>query len=72
MLMYGLTTERIYVVDSCKKSFVCLFQSRKEILKIHTRQWKPAPSEEFLEELAEKCVGEKMDGWMDRQTTMSI
>ncbi|XP_037831827.1 ATPase family AAA domain-containing protein 2 isoform X2 [Kryptolebias marmoratus] len=32
-------------------------ESRKEILKIHTRQWKPPPSEEFLDELAEKCVG---------------
>uniref|UniRef100_A0A3Q1ISA2 ATPase family AAA domain-containing protein 2 n=1 Tax=Anabas testudineus TaxID=64144 RepID=A0A3Q1ISA2_ANATE len=32
-------------------------ESRKEILKIHTRQWKPAPSEDFLDELAEKCVG---------------
>ncbi|XP_056254447.1 ATPase family AAA domain-containing protein 2-like isoform X1 [Seriola aureovittata] len=32
-------------------------ESRKEILKIHTRQWKPPPSEGFLEELAEKCVG---------------
>ncbi|XP_071355608.1 ATPase family AAA domain-containing protein 2-like isoform X2 [Trachinotus anak] len=32
-------------------------ESRKEILKIHTRQWNPPPSEGFLEELAEKCVG---------------
>ncbi|KAM9339815.1 ATPase family AAA domain-containing protein 2-like [Symphorus nematophorus] len=32
-------------------------ESRKEILKIHTRQWKPPPSEGFLDELAEKCVG---------------
>ncbi|XP_037549408.1 ATPase family AAA domain-containing protein 2 [Nematolebias whitei] len=32
-------------------------ESRKEILKIHTQQWKPPPSEEFLDELAEKCVG---------------
>ncbi|XP_051246573.1 ATPase family AAA domain-containing protein 2-like isoform X2 [Dicentrarchus labrax] len=32
-------------------------ESRKEILKIHTRQWKPPPSEDFLDELAEKCVG---------------
>ncbi|XP_076611159.1 ATPase family AAA domain-containing protein 2-like isoform X1 [Chaetodon auriga] len=32
-------------------------ESRKEILKIHTRQWKPPPSEDFLGELAEKCVG---------------
>ncbi|KAM9737810.1 ATPase family AAA domain-containing protein 2-like [Menidia menidia] len=32
-------------------------ESRREILKIHTRQWKPPPSEDFLEELAEKCVG---------------
>ncbi|XP_028255391.1 ATPase family AAA domain-containing protein 2-like [Parambassis ranga] len=32
-------------------------ESRKEILRIHTRQWKPAPAESFLDELAEKCVG---------------
>uniref|UniRef100_UPI0037E9202F ATPase family AAA domain-containing protein 2-like n=1 Tax=Semicossyphus pulcher TaxID=241346 RepID=UPI0037E9202F len=32
-------------------------ESRKEILKIHTLQWKPPPSEDFLDELAEKCVG---------------
>ncbi|KAM4725926.1 ATPase family AAA domain-containing protein 2-like [Anableps anableps] len=31
--------------------------SRKEILKIHTWQWKFPPSEDFLDELAEKCVG---------------
>lgn len=28
-----------------------------DILKIHTKQWTPPPSESFLEELAEKCVG---------------
>ncbi|KAM6974318.1 ATPase family AAA domain-containing protein 2-like [Tautogolabrus adspersus] len=32
-------------------------ESRKEILKIHTMRWKPPPSEDFLDELAEKCVG---------------
>ncbi|KAJ8000138.1 hypothetical protein DPEC_G00201730 [Dallia pectoralis] len=32
-------------------------ESRKDILKIHTRQWDPAPSDPFLEELADKCVG---------------
>ncbi|KAM7373665.1 hypothetical protein PAMP_008501 [Pampus punctatissimus] len=32
-------------------------ESRKEILKIHTRQWNPPPSEDFLDELAERCVG---------------
>lgn len=32
-------------------------KARREILKIHTRQWTPPPSEAFLEELAEKCVG---------------
>ncbi|XP_066547443.1 ATPase family AAA domain-containing protein 2 isoform X3 [Amia ocellicauda] len=31
--------------------------ARKEILKIHTRQWSPQPSDDFLEELADKCVG---------------
>uniref|UniRef100_A0A8D2IPH4 ATPase family AAA domain-containing protein 2 n=1 Tax=Varanus komodoensis TaxID=61221 RepID=A0A8D2IPH4_VARKO len=31
--------------------------ARREILKIHTREWSPKPSEMFLEELAEKCVG---------------
>ncbi|XP_078146321.1 ATPase family AAA domain-containing protein 2-like [Centroberyx gerrardi] len=32
-------------------------EARGEILKIHTRQWEPAPSEAFLDELAERCVG---------------
>ncbi|XP_074539836.1 ATPase family AAA domain-containing protein 2 isoform X2 [Halichoeres trimaculatus] len=32
-------------------------EARRDILKIHTRQWTPPPSETFLEELAEKCVG---------------
>lgn len=32
-------------------------EARKDILKIHTRQWTPSPSDIFLEELAEKCVG---------------
>lgn len=32
-------------------------EARREILKIHTRQWSPLPSEDFLDELAEKCVG---------------
>ncbi|XP_074941848.1 ATPase family AAA domain-containing protein 2 isoform X2 [Phalacrocorax aristotelis] len=32
-------------------------EARKEILKIHTRDWTPKPSATFLEELAEKCVG---------------
>ncbi|XP_030597491.1 ATPase family AAA domain-containing protein 2-like isoform X2 [Archocentrus centrarchus] len=32
-------------------------EARKEILKIHTQQWKPPPSEDFLDQLAEKCVG---------------
>ncbi|KAL2084285.1 hypothetical protein ACEWY4_019803 [Coilia grayii] len=31
--------------------------ARRDILKIHTRQWNPQPSEAFLEELADKCVG---------------
>lgn len=31
--------------------------ARKEILKIHTRDWNPKPSDAFLQELAEKCVG---------------
>nr|XP_028592039.1 ATPase family AAA domain-containing protein 2 isoform X1 [Podarcis muralis] len=31
--------------------------ARREILKIHTREWSPKPSEMFLEELAEKSVG---------------
>ncbi|XP_072426993.1 ATPase family AAA domain-containing protein 2-like isoform X6 [Chiloscyllium punctatum] len=30
--------------------------ARKEILKIHTRDWNPKPSDAFLQELAEKCV----------------
>ncbi|XP_034730547.1 ATPase family AAA domain-containing protein 2-like isoform X2 [Etheostoma cragini] len=32
-------------------------EARKDILKIHTRQWDPPPSDTFLEELADKCVG---------------
>ncbi|XP_046875048.1 ATPase family AAA domain-containing protein 2-like isoform X1 [Hypomesus transpacificus] len=32
-------------------------ESRRDILKIHTHQWCPAPSDTFLEELADKCVG---------------
>ncbi|KAF0045112.1 hypothetical protein F2P81_001641 [Scophthalmus maximus] len=32
-------------------------EARKDILKIHTRLWTPPPSDTFLEELAEKCVG---------------
>ncbi|XP_041422563.1 ATPase family AAA domain-containing protein 2 isoform X2 [Xenopus laevis] len=31
--------------------------ARKEILKIHTKEWNPKPSDLFLEELSEKCVG---------------
>ncbi|XP_062912238.1 ATPase family AAA domain-containing protein 2-like isoform X1 [Mobula hypostoma] len=31
--------------------------ARKEILKVHTRDWNPKPSDAFLQELAEKCVG---------------
>ncbi|MEE6463204.1 hypothetical protein FKM82_005816 [Ascaphus truei] len=31
--------------------------ARKEILNIHTQDWNPKPSDRFLEELAEKCVG---------------
>uniref|UniRef100_A0A8C9T906 ATPase family AAA domain-containing protein 2 n=1 Tax=Scleropages formosus TaxID=113540 RepID=A0A8C9T906_SCLFO len=32
-------------------------EARKEILKIHTRQWNPQLSHAFIEELADKCVG---------------
>ncbi|XP_041758478.2 ATPase family AAA domain-containing protein 2-like isoform X2 [Coregonus clupeaformis] len=32
-------------------------EARKDILQIHTRQWTPQPSDSFLEELADKCVG---------------
>ncbi|KAM9307742.1 LOW QUALITY PROTEIN: ATPase family AAA domain-containing protein 2 [Gastrophryne carolinensis] len=31
--------------------------ARMEILKIHTKEWNPKPSEMFLQEVAEKCVG---------------
>ncbi|NWZ68645.1 ATAD2 protein, partial [Acrocephalus arundinaceus] len=32
-------------------------EARKEIFKIHTREWNPKPSDNLLEELAEECVG---------------
>nr|XP_015803654.2 ATPase family AAA domain-containing protein 2B [Nothobranchius furzeri] len=32
-------------------------KARKQILKIHTRDWNPKLAEPFLDELAEKCVG---------------
>ncbi|XP_058503752.1 ATPase family AAA domain-containing protein 2-like isoform X2 [Solea solea] len=32
-------------------------EARKDILKIHTRQWIPQPSDTFLEELSNECVG---------------
>ncbi|KAI4892235.1 hypothetical protein NFI96_028198, partial [Prochilodus magdalenae] len=32
-------------------------EARLAILKIHTRQWKPPPSDAFLENLADMCVG---------------
>ncbi|TNN02244.1 hypothetical protein fugu_009731 [Takifugu bimaculatus] len=31
--------------------------ARKDILKIHTRQWTPPPSDTFLEKLVDNCVG---------------
>uniref|UniRef100_A0A8C9X9X8 ATPase family AAA domain-containing protein 2 n=1 Tax=Sander lucioperca TaxID=283035 RepID=A0A8C9X9X8_SANLU len=40
------------------REFLFVFKlARKDILKIHTRQWDPPPSDIFLEELADKCVG---------------
>jgi len=39
-------------------SFFFLNQARKHILQIHTRDWNPRLSDPFLEELAEKSVGE--------------
>ncbi|XP_061303758.1 ATPase family AAA domain-containing protein 2 [Pezoporus flaviventris] len=32
-------------------------EARKEIFKIHTRDWTPRPLDTFLEQLAEKCTG---------------
>ncbi|NXY63973.1 ATAD2 protein, partial [Callaeas wilsoni] len=32
-------------------------EARKEIFKIHTRDWNPKPSDNLPEELAEECVG---------------
>ncbi|KAL2308296.1 hypothetical protein Nmel_001309 [Mimus melanotis] len=32
-------------------------EARKEIFKIHTRDWNPKPSDNLIEELAEECVG---------------
>ncbi|XP_016338700.1 ATPase family AAA domain-containing protein 2-like isoform X3 [Sinocyclocheilus anshuiensis] len=39
-------------------------EARKDILKIHTRQWDPQLSDVFLEELADKCV-EGVSGILD-------
>ncbi|XP_016095719.1 ATPase family AAA domain-containing protein 2 isoform X3 [Sinocyclocheilus grahami] len=39
-------------------------EARKDILKIHTRQWDPQLSDAFLEELADKCV-EGVSGILD-------
>lgn len=44
--------------------FFFLRQARKDILKIHTRQWTPPPSDSFLEELADKCVGMFVSKWL--------
>lgn len=41
-----------------------LWQARKDILKIHTRQWTPPHSDSFLEELADKCVGMFASKWL--------
>ncbi|XP_032063062.1 ATPase family AAA domain-containing protein 2-like [Aythya fuligula] len=32
-------------------------EARKEIVKIHTRDWTPQPPDMLLDELAEKCIG---------------
>lgn len=32
-------------------------QARKQILKIHTEGWVPKLNDDFISELAEKCVG---------------
>ncbi|XP_035405758.1 ATPase family AAA domain-containing protein 2-like [Cygnus atratus] len=32
-------------------------EARKEIFKIHTRDWIPKPPDMLLDELAEKCIG---------------
>nr|XP_038023371.1 ATPase family AAA domain-containing protein 2-like [Anas platyrhynchos] len=32
-------------------------EARKEIFKIHTRDWTPKPPDMLLDELAEKCIG---------------
>merc|ERR1719419_128509 len=31
--------------------------ARRQILRIHTRHWTPSPSDQFIEELADSCVG---------------
>ena len=52
------------IVCSCAKHAVwqaecriCFSQARKQILQIHTKEWKPKLSDAFLAELAERCVG---------------
>lgn len=55
----SLSTE--LAADSCPvltpTSPLRLLKSRREILKIHTAQWRPRPSQGLLEELADRCVG---------------
>lgn len=34
------------------------FQARRQILRIHTKEWNPKLSAPFVSELAEKTVGE--------------
>ncbi|NXY15037.1 ATAD2 protein, partial [Atrichornis clamosus] len=57
-LMDGLAS-RGEVVRKLRANYnakVC-FQARKEIFKIHTRDWNPKLSDDLLEELAEECAG---------------
>lgn len=54
-LLFGKWTKISFGGASYWSSFV--WKARKDILKIHTRQWTPPPSDTFLEKLVDNCVG---------------
>lgn len=54
--LYGINHDQLY--SATELCVYCCPKARKQILQIHTRHWQPKLSCDFLQELAEKCVGE--------------